>query len=103
MTLQERCMKVYDELYALYQKRRKGADYKRLAGRHGSTELYMGKHGVLNVRYYNTDVVSIQPNGVFTLRTGGYKTVSTKDRINGYSPVYVWQKDFEWYVAWAGK
>jgi hypothetical protein len=49
------------------------------------------------VRLHCTDVVVIHPDGTYTLDTGGYNTVTTKDRLNRYSPVQVWQKDFEWF------
>jgi len=60
----------------------------------------------LIVRYHNTDVVVVK-NGEVTLNTGGWKTVTTKRRMNqaanqfglGY---HVYQERHAWYVCWNG-
>ena len=41
------------------------------------------------VRLHETDVVTIHPDGTYTLNTGGWETVTTKDRINAYAPGHV--------------
>jgi hypothetical protein len=33
------------------------------------------------------------------LNSGGYRTHTTKKRINQYSPVRIYQKNFEWFLA----
>ena len=50
------------------------------------------------IRFHNTDVVTISPQNVYTLDNGGWFTVTTKERINRYAPVRIWQRDFQWYV-----
>lgn len=51
------------------------------------------------IRLHDTDIVQIDRKGVVTLDSGGYQTVTTKDRINAYTP-----RDFSvysrkgWYV-----
>lgn len=50
------------------------------------------------VRLHNTDIVEIDHHNRYTLYTGGWETVTTKDRINKYSPVYIKQRDYTWYV-----
>lgn len=54
------------------------------------------------IRFHNTDVVTISPQNIYTLNNGGYRTPSTKNRINEYAPVIVWQRDFRWYVHTLG-
>jgi hypothetical protein len=39
------------------------------------------------VRLYSTDVVTYHPDGSVTVRTGGWETVTTADRIGRYSPI----------------
>lgn len=39
------------------------------------------------VRLHNTDVVTFHPDGSVTLDSGGWRTMTTKSRINGYLPV----------------
>lgn len=51
------------------------------------------------VKLHSTDVVTIHPDGTYTLRTGGWKTRTTKDRINKYAPVRIHQEDYVWYVS----
>jgi hypothetical protein len=56
-----------------------------------------------HVRYHSTRVVSIHTNGSVTLRTGGYRTNTTKCRMNQAANQYglgfhVYQQDFEWFV-----
>lgn len=50
------------------------------------------------VRLHNTDVVAIHADGTYTLNTGGWETVTTKDRINGYGPARVYSHRGVWAV-----
>ncbi len=51
------------------------------------------------VRLHRTDVVTLHPDGSQTLNSGGWRTVTTKDRINAYSMARVWSDRGEWKVA----
>jgi predicted glycosyl hydrolase (DUF1957 family) len=55
------------------------------------------------IKLYNTVVVNIHQDGTYTLNTGGWQTVTTKDRINNYSPARVYQRNGEWYMNDDGK
>lgn len=58
---------------------------------------YTGKIGV---RLHNTYVVVFYPHdGCITLHTGGYRTVTTKERINQFITGRVWQKSYSWYYS----
>ena len=67
-----------------------------------ATKVTTGE-GVTRVRYHSTDVATVDGDYV-TLRSGGWKTATTKARMNqaasqlglGYS---VYQKKYEWYVT----
>ena len=49
------------------------------------------------VLLHSTDVITLHPNGGFTLDSGGWRTVTTKERINSYCPVgQLAQKHGEW-------
>ena len=57
-----------------------------------------------HVRYHSTRVVSIHPNGDVTLRTGGWRTNTTKTRMNQAANQFglkfrVYQQDFDWFVT----
>jgi hypothetical protein len=51
------------------------------------------------IRLHSTDVVTWHPDGSCTLDSGGWATVTTKDRINTWSPVDVWLKKGRWMVT----
>lgn len=55
------------------------------------------------ITLHSTDVVTIHEDNTYTLRSGGWQTVTTKDRINQYSPVRVYQRKYEWFVKINGK
>jgi hypothetical protein len=58
------------------------------------------------VRYHHTMVVKVY-NTRIILDTGGWKTITTKARMNQASCEWrlgyqVFQKDFSWFVKWRG-
>ena len=67
-----------------------------------------GKDQAMNcVTYHWTDVVCWD-NKKIILSSGGYRTVTTKRRMNQASEQFglgyrVFQKDYEWYVEYKGK
>jgi len=57
----------------------------------------------VGIMLHSTYVVKIHPDDTYTLQTGGWQTVTTKDRINQYSPVRVYQRKYEWFVKVNGR
>lgn len=53
----------------------------------------------VSIRLHGTTVVRFYPNGLVKLNSGGWHTHTTKKRINQYSPVRVYQKNFEWFLS----
>lgn len=51
------------------------------------------------VRLHQTDVVTYRADGSITLDTGGWFTVTTKDRMNRFTPFGVSSRRGEWQVA----
>lgn len=51
------------------------------------------------VHYYHQTPVVAEKDGKYWLNSGGYRTSTTKERINRYCPFRVFQ-DFEWYVKY---
>jgi hypothetical protein len=49
------------------------------------------------IRLHNTDIVKFYSNGRITLHTGGYQTVTTKERINQFIAGRVFQKNWNWF------
>lgn len=56
------------------------------------------KDGSEAIRLHNTDVVTLLPDGKIQLNSGGWRTNTTKERINDYSPARLWQNKGLWYV-----
>lgn len=63
-----------------------------------NTYAYIEHDGSVAIELHGTKVVVIYPNGIYKLNSGGYHTSTTKKRINQYSPVKVYQKNYKWYV-----
>ena len=56
------------------------------------------KDGTRAIRLFKTDVVTLGTDS-YTLKTGGWETSITKDRINKHIPTgYVYQCSCDWYV-----
>lgn len=53
----------------------------------------------VSIILHGTTVVRFYPNGLVKLNSGGWQTSTTKDRINKYSPVKVYQKNFQWFLT----
>jgi hypothetical protein len=54
------------------------------------------------VRLHSTDVVTFRPNDTIELNTGGWRTVTTKERINRVLKVHgftLYQKNHEWFIG----
>ena len=54
--------------------------------------------GSVGIILHGTNVVRIHHDNSATLNTGGWYSSTTKDRINKYSPVHVYQRKGEWYL-----
>ena len=71
--------------------------------RTGNTEVRF-HDGRTIVRLHSTDIVDVDTkDNTITLNTGGWNTVTTKERMNAVlravnSPYHVHQRDFQWYV-----
>ena len=52
----------------------------------------------IGIRLHDTIVVKIHDDGSWQLYSGGWYTVTTKDRINAYSPARVASERGRWYV-----
>lgn len=57
--------------------------------------------GGVAVRLHDTRIVKFWLDGSITLQTGGYRTVTTKERLNQFVKGIVFQQAHKWYVATA--
>ncbi len=64
-----------------------------------NTYAYIQADGSVAIELHGTNVVVIYPDDSVMLNSGGWHTSTTKDRINKYSPVRVYQKNYEWFLS----
>ena len=56
------------------------------------------------IRFHMTDIIT-ENNGVITLNSGGWKSATTKDRLNypglliAKNWPYIWQKNHQWFIG----
>lgn len=50
------------------------------------------------IRHHNTDIITITPENHYIIHCRGYRSNSTKKRLNGYSPARIFCRNFTWYV-----
>lgn len=86
-------MNTYDELSRMAQSRR-----RKLAN---NTYLVIRDDGGLGVQLHATQVVIHYPERI-VLDSDGWQTVTTKDRMNRFSPVRVYSVRGVWYVSVGG-
>lgn len=65
-----------------------------------NTVEYYRADGSKVIRLHLTDIITFNPDGSCTLDSGGWQTVTTKDRMNKYGPLglHVLQEKSVWYV-----
>lgn len=64
-----------------------------------NTYAYILLDGSVAIELHGTKVVTIHTDDSVTLNSGGYHTSTTKKRINQYSPMRVYQKNYEWFLG----
>lgn len=90
---------VHDYASAAAYLGRKGS--RPLPGR--STRLVYVSADEIAVRYHWSNVVRYFADGAIQLFANGYYTVTTKARLNAYTPASVWSNRGEWTLAIDGQ
>ena len=63
-----------------------------------NTYAYIQADGSVAIELHGTKVVVLYPNGLVKLNSGGWRTHTTKKRINQYSPVRIYQEKYQWFL-----
>ena len=63
-----------------------------------NTRLFERGEGHIAVKLHAVDVVTINADGTWTLRAEGWHTVTTLERIRGYSPAQLFSERGEWFI-----
>lgn len=61
------------------------------------------EYGNIVIKYHATDIITITPENKYILNCKGWRSGSTKLRLNKYTPVRIFQKNFEWFVYTNGQ
>jgi hypothetical protein len=64
-----------------------------------ATILMTMPDGTQKLKYHNTIVVTKSPDGIYTLNSGGYKTSTTKARIEDFTKIRISQVKGIWYAG----
>jgi hypothetical protein len=86
-------------LKALDEKKR----FKDLVNLEYATVLIRKPDDVLAIKLFDTEIVQYHIDGSIVLSSGGYRTVTTKGRINTYSPAHIVQDRGVWYLVADGQ
>jgi len=63
-----------------------------------NTHLQRRGEGKIALKLHDTDIITWLPNGETVFYTGGYQTVTTKSRMNEFTPsLRIYQKNYQWY------
>lgn len=62
-----------------------------------NTRLY-DRGDCFALQLHNTDIIRVFPDG-WVLNSGGWQTITTKQRLNDWGPVGISQSNFVWYVG----
>ena len=51
------------------------------------------------IRLHNTRILTFLPDGNVKYNSEGWKTVTTKQRMNRFGPIHIYQKNFTWFIS----
>lgn len=87
----------YKEAREILDTKRGDKNSKKVAN---NTYLKRYEDGTIAIRLHKTDIIQYKPNGSIHLHTGGWKTVTTKARMNDFLPRQygIMQEKGVWYV-----
>lgn len=94
----------YQKAKALFESARSPHAGKPLEN---NTRLFMrpsanGGKPSFAVQLHSTDILTFRPDGAVVYNTGGWETLTTKDRMNGYGPANIWSDRGTWRIGHEG-
>lgn len=67
-----------------------------------NTTIRQRLDGAIAVRYHATDIIVYHANGDTVLSSGGWRTNTTKQRLNALTTASIYQHQYVWYIARPG-
>jgi len=69
-----------------------------------NTYLQRRNNNQIAVLFHSTDIITFTPADTAILSSGGWRTVTTKDRLNRFAPCQIYQEAGIWYIGdWRNK
>jgi len=72
-------------------------DRRKLAN---NTYAYRKEDDSIGIILHATEIIIVRQDGTYVLNSGGWRTYTTKDRINRFTPARVYQHNHVWYVGY---
>lgn len=88
-------MLTYEKCQAILARGRKKTERKI----DNNTILRKIDDSTVAIKLHQTDIVLISKDGTYTINSGGWQTVTTKARINEYTPARLYQSKNVWYIG----
>lgn len=73
--------------------------YQHRRARGVETSTHRQEDGSIALRYHSTYVLVFHPDGRVIADSGGWRTTTTKERINRQSVAAVYARNFEWFAS----
>lgn len=83
---------------ASYEQAKSALNGRRSKKLENNTYAELNADESIGIRLHATQVVIYFPDGRIRLTSGGWRTMTTKDRINTYSPFSISQARYQWTV-----
>lgn len=66
-----------------------------------NTTVEADPDGSVGVRFHSTRIITFHPEGTFTVNTGGWRSVTTKQRLNALLPAgfRIYSKAYAWRIT----
>ena len=64
-----------------------------------NTRVEQLNENTIGILLHSTYIVKYFKDGLIELNSGGWKTVTTKDRMNRFAPFHIWTERHVWYVS----
>ena len=87
----------YQELNEFIKKGRTPTTHRRITRGHNTIAVRRGEN--IAIQLHSTDVVTYRPDGSIVLDSGGWRTPTTKDRMNDGTGVWLWSDRSVWYFT----
>jgi hypothetical protein len=62
-----------------------------------NTYAHRYTNDILIIRLHDTSILTFLNDGSVIYNTGGWRTATTKNRLNRYGPLHIYQHNFSWF------